>query len=306
VKQISPRVSPDGARPRALPTATGILASWAAAALACASITAHAEGERLLGTGGVMEIEGSGGGGLTPWALISGLGTDRELGASTYCTYLEPQYFSLTSCGLAAGAYDRIELSYARQRFGLDDVAPGRSINENVLGAKVRLFGDAVFDQDRWWPQVAAGLQYKQNEDFDFIPKLVGARHDAGTDFYLAATKVFLAGPFGRTWLLDATLRETRANQFGILGFGGDRSDSYRLEAEGSAALFLTDRLIAGVEYRGKPDNLSAVRENEAHDAFVSLFPSKHLSVTAAYVDLGNVATHPDERAWYLSIQATF
>jgi hypothetical protein len=267
---------------------------------------AHAEGERLLGTGGVMEIEGSGGGGLTPWALISGLGTDRELGASAYCTYLEPQYFYLSSCGLAAGAYDRIELSYARQRFGLDDVAPGRSINENVFGAKVRLFGDAVFDQDRWWPQVAAGLQYKQNEDFDFVPRLVGARHADGADFYLAATKVFLAGPFGRTWLLDATLRETRANQFGILGFGGDRSDSYRLEAEGSAALFLTDWLVAGAEYREKPDNLSAVRENDAYDGFVSFFPTKHLSITAAYVDLGNVATHAAERAWYLSIQATY
>jgi hypothetical protein len=259
----------------------------------------------LLGTGGVMEIEGSGGGGLTPWALISGLGTDRELGASAYCTDLRPQYFSLASCGLAAGAYDRVELSYARQRFGLDDVAPGRSINANVFGAKVRLFGDAVFDQDRWWPQVAAGVQYKQNENFDFIPRLIGARHDDGADLYLAATKVFLAGPFGRTWLLDVTVRETRANQFGILGFGGDRSDSYRPEAEGSVALFLTDRLVAGTEYREKPDNLSAFREDDAYDGFFSFFPTKHLSVTAAYVDLGNIATHSGERAWYLSAQAT-
>jgi hypothetical protein len=310
VKQISPRESPDRARERRNSgppkTPAGIVACWAAVTFLSASMGAYAAGERLLGTGGVMEIEGSGGGGLTPWALISGLGTDREWGASAYCTYLKPHYFSLTSCGLAAGAYDRIELSYARQRFGLDDVAPGRSINQNVLGAKVRLLGDAVFDQDRWWPQIAAGLQYKQNEDFDFIPRLLGARHDEGTDFYLAATKVFLAGPFGRTWLLDATVRETRANQFGILGFGGDRSDSYRLQAEGSAALFLTDRLVAGAEYRHKPDNLSAVREDEAYDSFVAFFPTKYLSVTAAYVDLGNVATHSAERAWYLSVQATF
>jgi len=280
----------------------GALAAW----ILIGSTDAYSEGERLLGTGGVMEIEGSGGGGLAPWALISGLGTDRELGASAYCTYLKPQYFSLASCGLAAGAYDRIELSYARLRFDLDDVAPGRSINENVFGAKIRLFGDAVFDQDRWWPQVAAGLQYKQNEDFDFIPRLIGARHDDGTDFYLAATKVFLAGPFGRTWLVDATLRETRANQFGILGFGGDRSDSYRLEAEGSAALFLTDRIVAGAEYREKPDNLSAFREDNAYDGFVAFFPVKWLSLTVAYVDLGNIATHAGEQAWYFSLQATF
>jgi len=278
----------------------------AAVILACTATQAYSEGERLLGTGGVMEIEGSGGGGLTPWALISGLGTDRELGASAFCTYLKPEYFSLSSCGVAAGAYDRIELSYARERFTLGDVAPGQSINENVFGAKVRLFGDAVFDQDRWWPQVAAGVQYKQNEDFDSIPRLIGARHDDGTDFYLAATKVFLSGPFGRTWLLDATLRETRANQFGILGFGGDRSDSDHLEAEGSAALFLTDRLIAGAEYREKPDNLSAFREDNAYDGFIAFFPVKQLSLTVAYVDLGTIASHSNEQAWYLSIQATY
>jgi hypothetical protein len=277
-----------------------------AATLGLASPAAHATGERLLGTGGVMEVEGSGGGGLTPWALISGLGTDSEFGASAYCTYLKPQYFALTSCGVAVGAYDRVELSYARQRFDLDDVAPGRSINLNVFGAKVRLFGDAVYDQDRWWPQVVAGVQYKQNEDFDFIPRLIGARRGGDADFYLAATKVFLAGPFGRTWLLNATLRATRANQFGILGFGGDRSDSYHLDGEGSAALFLTERLVVGAEYRAKPDNLRAFRENDAYDGFIAFFPSKHLSITAAFVDLGNIATHPGEQAWYVSIQTTF
>jgi hypothetical protein len=63
------------------PNAMGF-ATCAAAIFAYASLSAHAAGERLLGTGGVMDIEGTGGGGLTPWAMISGLGTDRELGAS--------------------------------------------------------------------------------------------------------------------------------------------------------------------------------------------------------------------------------
>lgn len=41
-------------------------------------------GERLLATGGVMQIEGSAGGGLTPWALIAGYGTREEIGASAF------------------------------------------------------------------------------------------------------------------------------------------------------------------------------------------------------------------------------
>ena len=44
-------------------------------------------GERLLATGGVMQIEGSAGGGLTPWALIAGYGTREEIGASAFYTH---------------------------------------------------------------------------------------------------------------------------------------------------------------------------------------------------------------------------
>jgi len=278
--------------------------------LACGAICmfgfsggAHAEADRLLGTGGVTTIEGSAGGGLTPWALIGGLGTDRELGATAYCTYVEPQYFYLSSCGAAIGIDDRLEISYAHMRFGLGDVASGQIIEQNVFGAKLRLLGDAVFDQDRWWPQVAVGVEYKRNQDFDFIPKLIGARNAEGADVYLAATKVFLAGPFGRSWLIDATVRGTRANQFGLLGFGGDRSNGYHAESEGSVAVFLTDSLVLGAEYRQKSNELSAFRENDAYDSFLTLFLTKRYSLTVAYVSLGDIAIHSDERAWLLSFQ---
>lgn len=275
-----------------------LLAGWLA--------PAHANSDRLLATGGVTEIEGSGGGGLTPWALIAGLETNSQFGGNASCTYVKPQYFSLTSCGVAVGMRDRLELSFARQDFGLDDVAPGKSIRQDTWGAKLRLLGDAVYDQDTWWPQVAVGLQYKHNHDFDFIPKLIGARSADGTDFYLAVTKVFLAGPFSRTWLVDGTVRASRANQFGILGFGGDRSNSHSYLGEGGVAVFLTDSLVAGVEYRQKPDKLGALRENDAHDVFLAWFPIKYVSLTAAYVNLGNIATHPAQNAYYVALQGTF
>lgn len=266
---------------------------------------AHAASGRLLATGGVTEFEGSGGGGLTPWALVTGLGTDSQIGASADCTYIKPQHFALTSCGAALGIDNRVEISYAHQTFNLDDVAPGKSIGQNIFGAKVRLWGDALIDQDRWWPQVAAGLQYKRNEDFDFIPQLIGARGASGTDFYLNATKVYLAGPLSRTWLVNVTVRATKANQFGILGFGGDRSDAYSYEPEASLAVFLSDSLVLGGEYRRKPDKLSAFREESAHDVFLAWFPWKYVSLTAAYVDLGNIATHAGQHGWYLALQGS-
>ena len=263
---------------------------------------AHAQG-RLLATGGVTEVEGAAGGGLVPWALIAGYGTRDEIGATASYTYLDISDFRLQSASLAVGVYDRVELSYARQRFDLGSTVPGQSIDQDVVGLKLRVVGDAVYDQDRWLPQVAVGLQYKHNRDFDFVPQALGARSASGADLYVAATKVFLAGFVGRNVLLDGTLRATRANQLGLLGFGGDLDARYRVVFEGSAALFLTDRIGIGYEYRQKPNNLSAFREQAYQDAFVAWLPSKHVALTAAYARLGTIANQRDQRGLYLSVQ---
>ncbi len=262
-------------------------------------------GDRLLATGGITEIEGSAGGGITPWALIDGLETEDQIGGSISCTRVEPQDFRLDSCGFALGIRNRLELSADRIRFDLGDTVPGQSIRLDVFGAKVQLFGDAVFDQDRWWPQLAVGVQWKRNEDFDLVPKALGATHADGADFYVAATKVWLDGPLGHSWLADATLRASEANQLGILGFGGDRG-AYHLLAEGSVGIFVTDQLIAGAEYRQKPSNLSAYREDDFRDLFIAYFPVKYLAVTAAFADLGNIANEPGERGYYLSLQGSW
>ncbi len=265
---------------------------------------AHA-GDRLLATGGIMQIEGSGGGGLTPWALIAGLGTDQQVGASAFCTRVTPQDFTLESCGVAVGIRNRIELSLDRQHFDLGRTVPGNTISQTIIGAKVRLLGDAVVDQDHWWPQLALGLQWKHNSDFDVVPRLLGAKRANGADFYLAATKVWLAGPFGRTWLADVTLRATEANQMGLLGFGGDQG-GYQLMPEGSLGVFLMDQLVLGGEYRRKPNNLSAFREQAFSDVFLAYFPVKYLSLTGAYADLGNIADKPNQRGLYISLQVNW
>ena len=263
-------------------------------------------GDRLLATGGVTQIEGSAGGGLSAWAVIAGLGTRDQIGASVFCTSVKPRDFELTSCGANVGIRDRVELSYARQRFGLGTTVPGESIRQDIFGVKVKVFGDAIFAQDSPWPQIALGAQYKLNKDFDFVPALLGARDDAGVDYYVAATKVWLAGVAGRTTLVNGTLRATRANQLGILGFGGDGDDDYSLQPEVSAAVFLTDHIVLGAEYRMKPDNLSVFREDDFWDAFVAFVPIKNVSLTLAHADLGNVADKAAQRGWYASFQASF
>ncbi|MGV3628765.1 MAG: DUF3034 family protein [Betaproteobacteria bacterium] len=269
--------------------------------LAAVPLTVLAGG-KLLATGGVSQIEGAGGGGLTPWALIGGLGTEDEIGISAFATRVGLTDYRLDTAGIAIGIFDRMEFSLAQQRFTLNGrVLPGNSIRQDIFGAKLKVSGDAVFDQDRAAPQVAVGLQHKRNEDFGFIPAAVGAKSANGTDFYVTATKLYLGAVAGRNLLLSGTLRATKANQFGLLGFGGDRKDGYSTLFEGSAGVFLNDHWLVATEYRDKPDNLSAAREQAAKDAFVAFFPGKHVAIIAAYVSLGPVAGFR-QRGWYLSL----
>ena len=75
--------------------------------------------------------------------------------------------------------------------------------------------------------------------------------------------------------------------------------------SEGSLALLLDPHVAVGAEYRQKPDHLSFAREDNAADMFVAWFPSKHVSLVAAYVSLGSIAGLRDQRGWYLSLQGS-
>ena len=134
--------------------------------------------------------------------------------------------------------------------------------------------------------------------------KQLGAKHDHGMDVYLSATKLLL----DQSLLLNGTLRASKANQMGLLGFGGDKHDRYELLAETSVAWLINRQWVAGVEYRMKPRNLSVDNEKDYYDAFVAFFPNKHVSVTAAWVNLGDITIFNPKRqqGWYLSLQGGF
>lgn len=279
---------------------------FAVAPLFLAISLAHA-GDRLVGTGGVTQIEGAGGGGLMPWALISGYGTDAQTGASAFYSHAETRDdFKLDTYGVAIGFNNRVELSASQARFELVAPLAGEKIRLNTLGVKVRLMGDAIYDQDNWLPQISLGVQYKYNEDFNFVPKLVGAKQNDGFDMYLASSKLFLGAINGYNLLLNANLQATKANQFGLLGFGGDKRDNYRVYPAVSAAVMLTDNLLIGSELRYKPNNLSSYKEERAQDIFMTWFPMKNFSITGAYLDLGRIAFKENQTGWYLSGQVLY
>ena len=258
----------------------------------------------MLATSGVTQIEGAGGGGLVPWALIAGYGTDDAVGGNLHGTFVSLPDFSLEAAGIGIGIHDRVELSYTHQWFDTGDagrrlgLGGGFQFHQDVFGLKTRVFGNVLYDQDTWMPEVSVGTLVKVADDADLL-KALGARSATGADFYVAATKLFLA----QSLLVDATILATKANQFGLLGFGGNRSDSYHPEFAGSAAFLLSRRLAIGVEFRSKPDNLRFAHESGAYDAFLAYFINHHLSATLAFTDLGNIADQGSQRGVYLSLQ---
>ncbi|WP_156306319.1 DUF3034 family protein [Novosphingobium sp. AAP1] len=271
-------------------------------------------GGRLLLTGGVSTIEGAGGGGLVPWALIGGYGTRDEFGIQSYVTGVKSEDFALVAFGASANIKNRLEISLGRQNFHLRDVGKALGlgndfiISQTIIGAKVRLIGDAVLDQNTLVPQISVGVQHKINDDKTVVGGALGLRRSS-TDFYIAATKLFL----DKNLLVNTTVRLTKANQYGILGFGGlgGKDQAYKPTFEASAAYLLTRKLAFGAEVRTKSNRLQGAlggdsfREDAAYDIFGAYALGRNLSLTAAYVDLGHIALK-NQHAAYLSLQVGF
>jgi hypothetical protein len=264
-------------------------------------------------TAGFTDVDGVGGGGLVPWAIITGYGTDQSWGANAHYTMVPLRDFRLQAYGAAVGALDRVEASVNMERFSATGTAlNGLVVEQQVYGLKVRLTGDAVYDQDAWAPQTAVGFEYKRNTGISDFAGLtdaqqLGAASSLGRDWYLAATKVLLA----QSLLLNVTLRYTDANEFGLLGFGGDLKRDRSVRPEATVAYLVLRTLAVGAEYRDKPRNLTVDDERGAWDGFVAWTATRHVSLVAAFVSLGSILApvmgeSRDQRGAYLSLQVGF
>jgi hypothetical protein len=312
-----PQISPARQALRLLPLAT--------AAALLAAVPAHADTGKLLLTGGVSSVEGAAGGGISPWAVIGSQATEGEIGVSAFASRAVTRDYGLSAYGVAVGFHDRLELSLARQDFNTGNTGtllglPGLHLKQNIVGAKLRVAGDAVLDSDTLMPQIAVGVQFKnlQSTRLDGTLDALGAKRH-GTDVYVSATKLFLAQGI----LVNGTLRATQANQGGLLGFGatlGGADNGHELQPEISVAYLINSKLAIGFEYRAMPDKLrragaaaglgDGLRADDWKDIFIAWAPSKNVSLTAAYVDLGRIVPATTQRrkqtGVYVSAQVAF
>lgn len=257
-------------------------------------------GSKLLGTGGTSSIEGSGGGGIVPWATIVGYASSDEWSATAGFNRVVVDDFQLTTQSAAVSYDNRYELSLARQQFW---VAPLQLfLNQQIVGVKVKVTGDLLYSSA---PQLSVGAQFKHQQRFE-VPQAVGALHQNGIDWYASLSKVYLDAIWGRNLLTNATVRLTKANQTGLLGFGSSDSDQYQAVAELSAALLVRHDVAIGIEFKQKPNQLAFAREDHWKDVFVGWFVNRHLSVVAGYVDLGSIAQLDNQTGFYLAIQGAY
>ena len=98
------------------------------------------------------------------------------------------------------------------------------------------------------------------------LPILTALKPDIknrGTDFYVAVSKLFL----DKSILVNGTVRLTKANQYGLLGFGGPDGHRCRPEFEGSIAHLIRRDFVVGAEVRTKRGNLENPARNLTEQA---------------------------------------
>ena len=298
-----------------------------AAATLVVTGTAQADTGKLSLTGGITSIDGAAGGGITPWATIGTMG--NELGVSAAYTTLRVQDYDFQSYGVAVGINDRFEISLGKQELTLKSVdalgapggngANGQKSNLDIIGLKYRVAGEAILDSDNLMPQISVGVLHKRVSASSVLDSYLTAfqAEREGNELYASATKLFLKNSL----LLNATARYTNANQNGLLGFGSKvagQNNDMRLYPEFSAAYLLSPKLAVGAEYRVKPNNLDGIlgaaslKETEWKDIFIAYTPVKNLTLTLAYVDLGQIvpalaaARNASQTGTLLSAQVAF
>ncbi len=258
----------------------------------------------------ITDVDGQAGGGLVPWALLSS-------GPTVAISHLNTQNLDVNIVAANTSFANRVEVSYAHSMLDVTGSNLGSNNIDAVdnLGLKVKLndMGDSM-------PQFALGLVYKKasgNLVDNVLTPALGV-DSSSTDVYGAATKIVTVG--GKNLLLNGVLRATKANQMGLLGFGGGTTagakTGYSIEPEVSAELFAADNVVFGAEYRAQPSNSVAgtdgvLHQNSAYDLNVVYVANKNLTLTAAYVGLGQVApaatgSSNNQNGMFLQAQVSF
>jgi hypothetical protein len=276
----------------------------------------------------VHNIEGVGGGGITPMAYLVNAGDDEHVFGplAVSLTYVNLGHKNLDALAVTDTVFKFIELGYAADRLGLGTLpgdirdATNVDIGESDVwmhnfNARVSLVEENTCLGGIQLPAITAGIQFKYNATIAGINdslggalSRIGYARSNGEDFVLTATKTFPEA-FGRPVITTAGLRLSEAANLGFLGFG----DQYRASFEGSVVYLAHDRLALVYEIRQKtspyeeiPGLIGDEDAWQAFDVVLMLNEHKHTTLAAALVPVGTLANTTENGGWFLQLKHEF
>lgn len=256
----------------------------------------------LVATAGLLSPNGSAGGGITSWAILSGYGSADSWGGAAQASTVALDDYQLTTLAISVAVNNRFEIFASRNELDLPSRlgVPFGSIAQKTIGAKVRLEGDLIYGDV---PQISLSAYYQDHEDEPLLNALGGLR-DSDTGVQLGVTRLWVDGLGHRTWLGHIGLRYDRATYLGLLGHGASGT-SREISVEAAGAVFINRHLAIGAEYRQMPDVLPGIAEDDWKDVFIAWFPNKNVSVALAYVDAGEIVGLPSQNGVYVAVEVT-
>jgi len=267
-------------------------------------------------------IEGVGGGLISPMAYLVNA-SPGGTGLTGGYTFVKIGKKAVQQANLTQTFGGRVEFSYGFVTLDLadfpGDVEDHTGVNigfKYVVMHNFNLRGLLVPEGtgSPWMPAITGGVTFKytpaaQEMDRRLGGSLrgIGLERNNGTDFTLTATKTIPNALAARPVMLTGGLRFSQGAELGLLGFG----DAYRLTAEGSVCVPVTDRVAVMYEFRQKKNPYrrlgSLVGEEDCwHTLCFGFVLNEHCALACGWGDFGYVVNHREEGVWGFEFKYEF
>lgn len=266
-------------------------------------------------------VEGTGGGLICPMAYLVNAGPGA--GPTGGYTFVKVGKKSIHQASITQTILGRLELGYSLVTLDLGDFPgdveghTGVDIGfSHVVMHNFNVRGLVVPEGtgSPYMPAITGGVTFKYTPAVQEIDRrlgrgvrALGMERSNGTDFTLTASKTIPNVIVGRPVMLTGGLRFSQGAQLGLLGFG----DAYRLTAEGSVCVPVTDWMAIAYEYRQKKNPYrrlgSLVGEEDSwHTICLAFILNEHCALACGWGDFGYMVNNREEGVWGLQFKYEF
>jgi len=269
-------------------------------------------------------IEGVGGGLIVPEAYLVNPGPPGTVVGkpSTSVSFLVLGRKNLLSIATTETLFRRVEIGYCFNRIGLGSLPKAiRKAGLNIDRHEIYLhhfnIRGLIIEENSFdlpLPAIVIGAQFKYNatiQDLDdqasHALRSIGLDKANGVDWTLHMTKMFPTLAFGRPLVVTVGMRNSRASNAGITGFGTECNTT----VEADVACLVTDRVAVGYEFRQNDnpfDVAPGVMEDQDdwHAIRAAYIVNDQLALAAGWAYLGPLGNGWVKCAWGVQVKYEF